>query len=100
MSMTPAWQKYLLRVLINNYNPEYAFIDNLGFELTPQDLTNIKIHKRKVIHGLEFLYIAPDIVIYMGGRKYVVATLCLDYNEWYLYKWDDTRKDISLIKVI
>lgn len=98
--MIPDGKSYLIRCMYYDSVPDAHFIDFLGFKLTASDLSNIKSHNKRFINGIEFHYIAPDVVIYLGSRKYVVATLDTNYNEWYLYKWDDRRNNVNLIKVI
>lgn len=98
MSMTPTWQTYIMRVMVNNYNPEYAYIDNLGFKLTEQDLRNIKMHGKHEINGVLFHYLKPNIIIYLGGYKYTVATYDDISNNFYLYKFRDSLT-VDLVKV-
>ncbi len=98
--MIKPWKLYNIRLMEFNYNNNVRYIDNLGFELTPQDLTNIKIHKRRVIHGLEFQYIAPDVVISIGKQRCVVATYTEDINTWYMFKWDERTDNIKVVKVL
>lgn len=98
--MLKSWQTYLIRSIAFCYNDDVRYIDNLGFGLTKQDLTNIKIHKRRIINGLEFRYIAPDITISIGNKKHIVAAYSEDVNEWYMFKWDDRHENIRVIKVL
>lgn len=98
MSMTPAWQTYVIRLLINSYNPDYAYIDNLGFKLTEQDLRVIKIHGKYEINGVLFHYLKPNIIIYLGGYKYTVATYDETNNNFYLYKFKDSLT-VEMLKV-
>lgn len=80
------------------YDENIRYIDNVGFLLRKSDLAEIKLNGHRVINGLKFEYTYPDIIIHIGGFKYIVATQD-QYGDWYTYKFN-RYSYITLTKVL